>query len=376
MNLLMISGDRSVLQGKRSAFWYTLEEFSKHWDRIDIICPRAVLSDEKGPDAQTFFGNVHFHPSPRGLWFQPWWILKKGQQLHAIYHPVVMTVHDYPPFYNGIGAMMLGRAINIPAVLEIHHLVGYPVAADFAERIGRVLSRFMVPFEAKRFTAIRTVSKSVAERLHTWRIKKSSVTVVPSFYLDHAAFSSLHAPSAPAYDIAFCARLVPNKGLDKVLRAVAKIPHATVIVIGDGPERKKCEQLAAQLDIAERIEFRGWLETQKDVLHAILSAKIFVMDSLSEGGPRIALEAMALGMPVIVTKVGVMPEVIENGVNGFFTTGEPEELAAVMRHVLADEKLRQTVGHSARKILDRFERKKLIEQYARFVKSFASNFHS
>src|SRR5688572_26205291 len=84
MKLLMISGDRSILQGKKGAFWYTLEEFAKHWERIDVICPKPQAMQkqmtENGPSQ-----NVFFHPSPRGLWYQPWWIGKKGKELIGVH---------------------------------------------------------------------------------------------------------------------------------------------------------------------------------------------------------------------------------------------------------------------------------------------------
>jgi len=65
MKLLMISGDRSILRGKKGAFWYTLEEFHKEWDRIDIICPR-VIQEMHPMEGTSRFGNVFFHPlSPR-----------------------------------------------------------------------------------------------------------------------------------------------------------------------------------------------------------------------------------------------------------------------------------------------------------------------
>ncbi len=367
-NLLMISGDRSLLAGKRGAFWYTLEEFSKHWDRIDIICPYVAVSDKRL--AISLFGNVFLHPSPRGLWYQPLWILKKGGELSRQCHYDVTTVHEYPPFYNGIGALLLRLRTRIPAVLEIHHLVGYPIAASFTEYVGRILTRIILPLETAGFAAVRTVSKATATTLLSWWVAPRKVSVVPSFYLDHAMFSALEQSPMKHYDIAFCARLVPNKGLPELLKALQKLPSATLLIIGDGPERQRYELLARTFDVAHRVEFRGWVSTQEEMLRLLQTARVFVMNSKSEGGPRIALEAMAAGLPVLATKVGVMPEVIEDGVNGIFTTGTPEDLADKIDRLLRDNLLRERIGNEARKILERFERKRLIANYANFLKNF------
>lgn len=373
MNLLMISGDRSMATGKRGAFWYTLELLSTHFDRIDVICPHVKVEEmlSTHPDKLTFFGNVYIHPNPKGLFSQSSWILKKGSQLYGLFRHNVMTVHEYPPFYNGIGARKLIKKVkDIGSVLEVHHIVGYPNPANLTEKMGKWMSRVYLPKEAKKFTAVRLVSKRMADLLMSWGVSKHKVAVVPSFYLDHAAFRSL-APAVKKYDVAFCARLVANKGLDRVLHAIAKIPRATLLIVGDGPDRAKCEALCKQLDIRERVEFRGWLSTQEEVLRTIATAKIFVMNSLSEGGPRIALEAMGAGLPVIATRVGVMEDVIEEGKNGLLTTGEPDDLAQKITMLLSNPQLREQIGLSARSILDRFERGRLIAHYAKFLQECA-----
>ena len=369
MNLLMISGDRSLLAGKRGAFWYTLEAFSKEWDRIDVICPHGPSFSDVFP--ASLFGNVFLHPCPRGLWYQPQWILKKGKALHSSHHHAVMTVQEYPPFYNGLVAWLLHRAVGIPYALEVHHLVGVPRAASVLEQVGKGVSWLFLPLDTVPASAVRAVSRATADRLIRWGVRTEKVHVVPSFYLDRALLTSIDASGGKRFDVAFGGRLVPNKGVPELLQAIASIPHATLLIVGDGPLRGTLEALARSLQIEHRVEFRGWLPTQHDVLMAIASSKMLVMNSTSEGGPRIALEAMGCGVPVIATRVGVMPEVIQEGQNGLFTNGTPEDLAEKISLLLQDSSLRERMGQHARAVLDRFERGHLIGQYARFLKGIA-----
>ncbi len=377
MKLLMISGDRAILQGKKGAFWYTLEEFRKHWERIDVMCPKvgAAQGNEAGAATVVPFDNVHFHPSPWSLWHQPRWIDTKGAELIREFHHDVMTVHDYPPFYNGRGARRLARATGVPAIQEIHHLVGYPTPASIQERIGRWMTRLFLPGLARSFAAVRVVNDRVHDQLVSWGVDAARIGVVPSFYLDRAdVLAARNAASRePSYDLAFCARLDPNKGLLPLIELIAAMPDITLVVVGDGVQRGDAETLARRLGCAERVTFRGWLPEKRDALSAIRSAKVFVMNSLSEGGPRIALEAMACGMPVIATKVGVMPDVIADGVNGLLVDGSSRHLAHAIRALLPDEELRHRMGAEATQILDHFDRTTLIRSYADFLKGAATS---
>ena len=160
---------------------------------------------------------------------------------------------------------------------------------------------------------------------------------------------------------------MPNKGIAEVIRAVAKLPRVSLIVFGEGPLRSSLERLVQSLNIADRVHFAGWAMEWVDVYRTLQSAKIFVMNSRSEGGPRIALEAMALGLPVISTRVGVMPDVIQDGKNGCFTTGEPRDLSRKIETLLSDALLRERMGNEARSILTKFERATLIGRYAEFL---------
>ena len=373
MNLLMIGGDRSMLQGKKGAFWYTLEAFHTHWDRIDVICPKV---QEGAIQERCFFGNVHFHPSPFGLWYQPLWIKKKGSALIEKYGHSVMTAHEYPPFYNGIGAEMLMRTTSVPYVLEIHHIVGYPHSASLFEWIGKWLSALFLPHDAAGADAVRCVNHATVHTLTRWGAERNKLFVVPSFYLDRELLGSAPLPDK-LYDVVCAGRLVENKGFAEVIRAVALLPTATLLIIGDGPLRKKLEQLATQLGISDRVEFAGWLPENTDVYRAIRSGSVFVMNSKSEGGPRVALEAMALGVPIVTTAVGAMPDVIKEGVerNGYITTGTPKDLAKKLEKLVGYPSLCERLGNEAKAIRNTFERQKLIKQYAQFVQKVARKDH-
>ena len=365
----MISGDRSVSQGEKGAFWYTLEEFRKHWQRVDVIVPKTKCIETQNLHP---FENVWFHPSPRGLWYQPLWILQKGKESYRQRTYNVMTVHEYPPFYNGLGAWLLHRATSIPYVSEIHHVVGYPTAASIQEWIGRKLYPLYIRTIGRAASAFRVVNSGTRELLAQWGVEQERMYLVPSFYLNHELLTP--DPSIEkTYDIVFCGRLVPNKGVEELFSAVAEVPEPTlrVLIIGDG---LLCPKLKAQSSkLKAHVTFAGWLPSPHDVYRAMQSAKIFVMCSKSEGGPRVLLEAMALGLPVIATNVGVVPDVIRDGENGLITTGTSEDLAEKIQHLLSNDELCARLGQRAREVLQMFERKKLIQEYARFLQSFGSS---
>jgi glycosyltransferase involved in cell wall biosynthesis len=313
---------------------------------------------------------VFFHPSPKNLSHQKSWIVKKGRELIKEHKHDMITAHDYPPFYNGKGVRKLSRKTGVPYALEVHHIVGYPKAANWQERIGSFWSRFYFKGASRRAKLVRTVNSHVTKTLRKWGVSQDKIAVVPSFYLDRELIESVKKPPI-AYDIGFCARLVANKGLLKVIIATRKIPNCRLLIVGDGPEREKAEKYVKDLELEGHVTFSGWLETQEAVLEALTTCRTFVVMSSSEGGPRIGLEAMACGIPVISTRVGIMQEVIVDGENGVFTTGEVDDLVAKVNELLSDEPKRSDIGKKAVAVMTHFERSRLLKEYAEFLKSLA-----
>jgi glycosyltransferase involved in cell wall biosynthesis len=100
-------------------------------------------------------------------------------------------------------------------------------------------------------------------------------------------------------------------------------------IVGDGPERAALEAQARAAGVQDRVEFLGF---RTDVSAILASADVFVLSSLSEGLPMAALEAMQVSLPIVATRVGGMPQVVNEGANGFLVdSGNAEQLADRIR---------------------------------------------
>jgi len=361
MKLLFIAGDRSLAQGKRGAFYYTLEEFSRYWERIDVICPRT------GQMVSTVFDNVFIHSSPWPLIFQPWFILKKGREIFKKEKFDIFGVHSYPPFYNDIGGLMLYNKIRKPYVLEVHHITGYPRAGNLKEFIYRILTKLFIKIFARNALVIRVVNKKqTPEFLIKFGVDKEKIIYTPSMYIDLGVFKFLNLEKK--YDLVFAGRLTENKGIMLLLAAVGEIkiqnPNIKLIIIGDGPLKPRIENYIKEHNLQDNVFFSGWLATAEDVARVYNQSKIFVMPSFNEGGPRVNLEAMACIVAVITTKVGLMIDIIKDGENGLFVHWNIKDIADKIMLLLKNADLRNKIAHGGFETAKQFERKKAIKNYA------------
>ncbi len=147
---------------------------------------------------------------------------------------------------------------------------------------------------------------------------------------------ALGLPTGTEPVLGWVGRIVPVKGMDVFLRAVALMPKGThvISIIGDGPDRAPMEALARELGIADRVRFHGELPDSAKLLAAF---DAFVLSSRSEGTPIVVLEAMRASLPIVATAVGGVPDVVQDPGTGWLVPPEsPEALARAMGDVLAD----------------------------------------
>jgi glycosyltransferase involved in cell wall biosynthesis len=167
-------------------------------------------------------------------------------------------------------------------------------------------------------------------------------------------------------------RVVKEKGFDFLIRAVHQILRSgakiEVEIVGDGERLNSLKSLANTLGVADLVRFRGWLSPD-EVRRAMKEAAVLVHPSphLGDGVPNVIKECMALGTPVIATAVAGMPELLEDGKNGFLVAPQDvPALADAIRYVLADSVVQKKYADRARRCAE--ERFDLWANGRRFAK--------
>jgi glycosyltransferase involved in cell wall biosynthesis len=125
-------------------------------------------------------------------------------------------------------------------------------------------------------------------------------------------------------------RLARQKGIDVAIRALPEIPDATLVVLGEGPERPALESLARDLGVADRVHLPGRVP---DVAAWLRRASVYVQPSRWEGFGLGVLEAMLAGLPVVASDVSSLPELVVDGETGALVP--PDDPAALARAVAA-----------------------------------------
>jgi glycosyltransferase involved in cell wall biosynthesis len=273
--------------------------------------------------------------------------LMKSEQFHLIH------THGY---FAGTFGRLAAICARIPTVVTHVHSTYY----DYAKRnlwIERVLSRF-----TDRIICVsKAVEKFVTESEGIARDK----TCLIYNAVDAPASDLIGQPQGTlrtsfgigpeAVVITVVASLTENKGHGLLLAAFRQawrtLPSLRLVIVGDGPLRALLEAEARQLLIDKVVIFAG---LRDDVFPFLKMADVCVLPSQQREGLGVALiEAMAVGLPVIGTDLGGIPEVIQNGENGLLVSaGSEEELAAAIRTLADNRDLRSSMGRRGREVYE------------------------
>jgi len=150
-------------------------------------------------------------------------------------------------------------------------------------------------------------------------------------------------------------RLIRLKRIDRIIEAVSELadifPRLCLSVVGEGPERGKLEKLSKELKVNNQVKFYGGV-SQGETVKLLQEADLFILNSVSEGLPHTAIEAMACGTPVIAASARGTNEVVNDGKTGLLLyLNSVEELKDKIIQLLKDESLRKKLAENAYRIV-------------------------
>ena len=184
---------------------------------------------------------------------------------------------------------------------------------------------------------------------------------------DGAGVRTRHGFDATTFLVGTVANLLPHKGHQHLIRAVSlasrELPRLGCLIVGEGGGgyRTELEALARDLGLAERVVFAGF---QPDVYPYLAALDLFVLPSVREAFGIVLLEAMAMGRPVVATKVGGVPEVVEDGVTGVLVPpADPASLARAIVTLAEAPDQRRVLGEAgAMRVRERFHVARMARQ--------------
>ena len=317
--------------------------------------------------------NVHYHevnvPEYPLFHYQPYELALSSKLVDMVklYNIELLHVHyAIPHAYAGYMAkqMLKDQGIYIPMVTTLH-------GTDITLVGNHPFYKTAVSFSINKSDIVTSVSNSLKEDTYKLFNIKKEIHVIPNFIeLDKIRNESLIS----------CQRSVMAKKEERIIthisnfRKVKRIPDvikiffeiqkaipSKLMMVGDGPEKSKAEQLCIDLEIQDRVIFFG----NSNEIDQILSfSDLFLLPSETESFGLAALEAMAWSVPVISSNTGGLPEVNFHGISGYLSNaGDIESMAKNAIAILSDETTLKEFKTNALQVAQQFDIKNILPMY-------------
>lgn len=361
----------------------------------------GVVGAELGLELAKRGHSIHF------VSYAPPMRLDAGRALERIhFHPVDMLTYplfEYPPYTDALASKLFQvAAAEKLDLLHVHYAIPHAVSAYLAREmlkpirplpvvttlhgtditlVGRDPSFLPITrFGIEQSDAVTAISRYLREATHKTFCPDCDIEVIYNFidadYYRREASEEVRRTLAPDAEriILHVSTFRPIKRITDCIEVVARMKQletasgsrqaVRLVMCGDGPERADAEALAGRLGVAGSIEFVG-KQPQSRVRAYLSVADLLLLPSQSESFGLTALEAMACEVPVIATRVGGIPEVVEDGGCGYlFEIGDVDGMAKAAIRVLGDDQERERLGSRGREIaVSQFATEKIIPQY-------------
>lgn len=281
--------------------------------------------------------------------------------------------------WSTIDAICAARVAGVPYVIHGEH------GREAADPDGRNRRRNMV---RKWLSPMVNRFVTVSDDLRSWLIEAVGIPGSKVVTIHNGVDINRFTPAAcdssrrslalakGGFTVSTVGRLDPVKDHASMFHGFLPIAQADrsvrLVVAGDGPMRRTIERLAVDLKISDRITLLG---ERQDIPQILQASDVFTLTSIAEGISNTILEAMAVGLPIVATRVGGNPELVDNGVTGFLVgVQDAKALTVAYENYLKDPKLRALHGHNARfRAEAKFSLERMASQYGQLYDELAGS---
>jgi glycogen synthase len=306
--------------------------------------------------------------------------IRRFRQLYApqaaIIAPILAARSDVVHVHLGedLAVLPIGAAAarlhRLPLVLTIHTSLRHTLAvSDLRSALLKTIGGLIERWGEHSAEAVSVITSRLHRLLLSDGVDENRVHLIPPG-VDPSLFEGpFEDPFAGIRRprVLFVGRLAPQKGVSTLVEAAGLLedPGARILLVGDGPERPKLERDAERLGVDDRLHFVGFFAHER-LPAAMAHADLLVLPSLYEELGTVLLEAMQAALPIVASKTGGIPDVIENGVNGMLVPpGDPEALARAIDCLLADRKLACRLSEGAQERAKDYDWEVLAERVLR-----------
>lgn len=284
-------------------------------------------------------------------------------------------LHTYLLHSNIIGRIV-GRLSDVPVIIGSERTIGQ------VGSLGRLLTKLTNPLtdlvEVNSHTGAKAIIKDLGVPLNKIAVIPSGLdTDKYSVSSDRSRIRSSLGLSDKQHLVLYIGRLRPVKGVDRGLKGFKKVlekhPTAHLALAGEGEQSRALQSLASELGIYDNVTFLG---VRNDLPEILSASDSVLIPSRNEGLPRVAIEAMAAGKPVIATEVGGTPEAIIDGVTGILVMpNDINQMGNAISHLIENVKLQKRLGAAGRKrAIQHYSVEKYISRLDCLYRRLSANF--
>ena len=363
--------------------------FKKKFKYLNRFAEIYVIAFIKGKKIGIFEDeNVKFYLTPHGLFLRVFWyyffaffiasylLVKKKINIIVFQSAVEGTLIFPLKFVGFFFKKQVCFVVERHSNLEEAYIYLKNIKSIFRGYLLRCIIKNIATMVVKRADVLRAISNQTKKDLYRAACEKK-IIVFPTWTDIEIFLEEGNKKDKKENQVLFVGSITKVKGIHYLIEAFAKIekafPHVRLLIVGgilDCNYYKFLKQLTASYGLEDKVDFMPHLP-QKDLAKLMSKSLVLVLPSVSEGLPRVLIESLAAGTPVIASNVGGIPDVVDDGVDGFlFEKGKIEELAEKIKFFLEDKNRSYSFGERGRqKVLKLFSPEKYVEGYRKIFET-------